>query len=194
MKKITRHTSTTVVMPQKDIDTDQIIPAKYLTTTVRDGLGEAIFAGWRYDDRGEPIPGFVLNQPGASKSQVLVAGHNFGCGSSREHAPWGLVDFGFRAVISTQIADIFRNNALKNGLVPVVVDASVHAWLLDNPGAGVTIDVENRTLHLPDGRSVNFPLDGFARYCLMEGIDQLEFLQHRDDAIAKFERNRLWQP
>jgi 3-isopropylmalate/(R)-2-methylmalate dehydratase small subunit len=194
MEKITRIESTTVVLPQKDIDTDQIIPAKYLTTTNKTGLGKAIFASWRYDDRGEPIADFALNQPQASESAVLVAGHNFGCGSSREHAPWGLVDFGFRAVISSQIADIFRNNSLKNGLVPVMVDESVNTWLLDNPGAKVIVDVADRTLTLPDGREITFPLDDFAQHCLMQGIDQLGYLLEQDNAISHFENNRTWQP
>ncbi len=194
MEKITRIESATVVLPMTDIDTDQIMPARYLTTTNKEGLGEAAFADWRYDKSGKPVADFPLNQPGAADSQVLVAGNNFGCGSSREHAPWGLVDFGFRAVISTQIADIFRNNALKNGLVPVIVDGEIHGWLLDNPGAQVAVDVVERTLTLPDGRSVEFPLDGFSRTCLLEGVDQLGYLLARDEQITRFEQQRTWQP
>ena len=194
MEHITRISSRTIVMPQTDIDTDQIMPARYLTTTDKQGLGAAAFADWRYDDKGEPLPDFPLNQPGAADCQVLVAGNNFGCGSSREHAPWGLVDFGIRAVISTRIADIFRNNSLKNGLVPVIVSEEVHAKLMDNPGAEVTVDVEARTLALPDGSTVEFPLDGFSRHCLLEGIDQLGFLLSQADAIAEFEQDRAWQP
>jgi len=194
MEKIVRIESPTLVLPQDDIDTDQIMPARYLTTTTKEGLGDAIFADWRYDADGRPIPDFPLNQPGAKDCKILVTGNNFGCGSSREHAPWGLVDFGFRAVISTQIADIFRNNALKNGLVPVVVDSETHAWLLANPGARVAVDVEQRRLELPDGRSVPFPLDGFSRLCLMEGIDQLGYLLKHEDAIRRFEETRPWQP
>jgi 3-isopropylmalate/(R)-2-methylmalate dehydratase small subunit len=194
MEKVTRIQSPTVVMAQEDIDTDQIMPARYLTTTDKAGLGDAAFADWRYDKQGEPIADFALNQPGAKDANILVAGNNFGCGSSREHAPWGLVDFGFRAVISTQIADIFRSNSLKNGLVPVVVPAEIHAWLIDNPGATVTVDVESQTLSLPDGRSVEFPLDGFSKHCLMEGVDQLGYLLNRDAEITQFEQNRPWQP
>ena len=194
MEKVTHIESATVVMPQTDIDTDQIMPARFLTTTTKEGLGEAAFADWRYDDDGNPLPDFPLNQPGAADSKVLVAGNNFGCGSSREHAPWGIVDFGFRAVISTQIADIFRNNSLKNGLVPVIVPEDIHQWLLDNPGAVVSVDVASRTLTLPDGRQVEFPLDGFSRHCLMEGIDQLGYLLSQNDAIDRFEKDRTWQP
>lgn len=190
MEKMTRITSRTVVLPQTDIDTDQIMPARFLTTTDKEGLGKAAFADWRYDDDDQPLPDFPLNQPGADEAQVLVAGNNFGCGSSREHAPWGLVDFGFRAVISTQIADIFRNNALKNGLVPVIVDADTHRWLMDNPGAEVTVDVESATLTLPDERVLEFPIDGFSQHCLLEGIDQLGFLLAQDEAISRFERDR----
>jgi 3-isopropylmalate/(R)-2-methylmalate dehydratase small subunit len=194
MEKVIRIESPTVVMAQEDIDTDQIMPARYLTTTTKEGLGEAAFADWRYDKQGNPIPDFVLNQPGANESKILVAGNNFGCGSSREHAPWGLVDFGFRAVVSTQIADIFRSNSLKNGLVPVVVPEDIHTWLIDNPGATVTVDVESQTLSLPDGRRVEFPLDGFSKHCLMEGVDQLGYLLNQDPEITQFEQNRSWQP
>ena len=190
MERMTRVTSRTVVLPQTDIDTDQIMPARFLTTTDKEGLGKAAFADWRYDDDDQPLPDFPLNQPGAAEAQVLVAGNNFGCGSSREHAPWGLVDFGFRAVISTQIADIFRNNALKNGLVPVIVDADTHRWLMENPGAEVTVDVESATLTLPDDRVLEFPIDGFSQHCLLEGTDQLGFLLAQDEAISRFEQNR----
>ena len=186
--------TTEVDLPQKDIDTDQIIPAKYLTTTDKAGLGDAIFAGWRYDADGQPIADFTLNTPEAKASTILVAGNNFGCGSSREHAPWGLVDYGFRAVVSTQIADIFRNNSLKNGLVPVVIDAQTHAWLLDNPGAELEIDVEKSILTLPGGRTIAFELDDFARYCLIEGLDQLGFLQKHMERIEEFEEARTWKP
>lgn len=194
MEKITRIESRTVVLPQADIDTDQILPARFLTTTSREGLAQVLFADWRYDKEGEPLPDFVLNRPDSAGAEVLVAGNNFGCGSSREHAPWALVDFGFRAVISTQIADIFRNNALKNGLVPVVVDTDTHTWLTDNPGAEVVIDVETRSLTLPDGSKVKFTLDGFSRHCLMEGIDQLGYLLQQNPDITKYERGRAWQP
>lgn len=194
MEKVTRIQSTTIVMPQQDIDTDQIIPARFLTKTDKAGLGEALFAEWRYDDEQRPHPDFPLNRPGAADSHILVAGNNFGCGSSREHAPWGLIDFGFRAVISTQIADIFSNNSLKNGLVPVVVDADTNQWLLDNPGAELIIDVASATLELPDGKRLEFPIDAFSQHCLLEGIDQLGFLLNQADKITEFERNRTWKP
>ncbi|CAG0945023.1 3-isopropylmalate/(R)-2-methylmalate dehydratase small subunit [Gammaproteobacteria bacterium] len=194
MDRITRFTSRTVVLPQSDIDTDQIVPARFLTTTTRKGLGKALFADWRYDKAGQPRADFALNRPEAAGCEILVAGNNFGCGSSREHAPWALVDFGIRAVISTGIADIFRNNSLKNGLVPVIVDGATHAWLLANPGAEVTVDVESRSLGLPGDRRVDFPLDGFSRYCLLNGVDQLGYLLGQTDAISRFEKARAWQP
>lgn len=194
MDKISSIQSRTVVMPQADIDTDQIIPARFLTTTTSKGLGKALFADWRYDAQGAPRPEFVLNGPAAAGCAILVAGNNFGCGSSREHAPWALVDFGIRAVISTGIADIFRSNSLKNGLVPVVVDAATHGWLLANPGAEVTVDVAASQVRLPDGRSVPFPIDGFSRYCLLNGVDQLGYLLQQSEAISRFERERPWKP
>ena len=188
MEPITRFSSRTVVMPSTNIDTDQIIPARFLTTTTREGLGKALFADWRYDPEGRPRPDFVLNRPESEGCAVLVAGRNIGCGSSREHAPWALVDHGFRAVVSTEIADIFRNNSLKNGLVPVIVDQDTHAWLLENPGAEVTIDLEHRQLTLPDGRSAEFPLEPFARYCLLHGMDELDFLLGQEEHITAYER------
>jgi 3-isopropylmalate/(R)-2-methylmalate dehydratase small subunit len=190
MEKMSRLTSRTVILPQTDIDTDQIMPARFLTTTDKGGLGKALFTDWRYDENGQPRPDFPLNHPQAAESQVLVAGNNFGCGSSREHAPWGLIDFGFRAVISTQIADIFRNNALKNGFVPIIVDADTHQWLIDNPGAAVSIDIAAATLTLPDDRVVEFPIDGFSQHCLLEGVDQLGYLLGQDQAISRYERSR----
>ena len=180
--------SRTVVMPSSNIDTDQIIPARFLTTTVRVGLGKSLFADWRYDANGNPRPDFVLNQPAAKGCEVLVAGRNIGCGSSREHAPWALLDFGIRAVVSTEIADIFRSNSLKNGLLPVVVDESTHGWLLANPGAEVEIDLASTTLRLPTGQGVPFPIESFSRYCLMNGIDELGYLLEQSAAIERFER------
>src|ERR1041385_6981932 len=168
--------SRTVVLPIDNIDTDQIIPARFLKGTTKTGLGEKLFSDWRYDGQGNRKGDFVLNRPESMGAQVLVAGDNFGCGSSREHAPWALVDYGFRAVISTSIADIFRNNALKNGFLPIVVDAAAHAKLLASPGAEVVVDVAEQTLTLPGGGNVKFPIEPFARYCLLNGVDELEFL------------------
>jgi 3-isopropylmalate/(R)-2-methylmalate dehydratase small subunit len=181
-------TSRTVVLPRTDIDTDQIIPARFLRTTSREGLGKQLFSDWRYLADGRPNPDFVLNRPDASGCSVLVGGRNFGCGSSREHAPWALLDFGIRAVISSEFADIFRSNSLKNGLVPVIVDEATLDWLLANAGATVTIDIETATLELPDGRSLGFPIEPFARYCLMHGVDQLGYLLANDAAISAYEQ------
>ncbi|HEX5788796.1 MAG TPA: 3-isopropylmalate dehydratase small subunit, partial [Woeseiaceae bacterium] len=177
-----------------DIDTDQIIAARFLTTTTREGLGAALFHDLRFDAQGRPRPDFPLNDPLTRGCGILVAGNNFGCGSSREHAPWALLDYGIRAVISTEIADIFFNNALKNGLVPVVVDAATHRWLGANPGVEVTVDVQNARLELPDGRHVGFPIDAFARHCLVAGIDQLGFLLQHARAIADYETARPCKP
>jgi 3-isopropylmalate/(R)-2-methylmalate dehydratase small subunit len=177
-----------------DIDTDQIIPARFLTTTSREGLGQHLFHDWRYGGDGSPRPEFVLNTEAARNCRVLVAGRNFGCGSSREHAPWALLDYGFLAVISSEIADIFRSNSLKNGLLPITVADAHHRWLLDNAGATVDIDVATSTLSLPNGVSATYPIDAFARYCLVEGLDQLGFLRKHDDAIRRFEESRPWTP
>jgi 3-isopropylmalate/(R)-2-methylmalate dehydratase small subunit len=194
MKPVTRIASRTVVLPTTDVDTDQIMPARFLTTTSREGLGDKVFFDLRFDGDGRPRPDFVLNQPEAAGCSVLVAGRNFGCGSSREHAPWGLLDYGFEAIIASEIADIFRNNSLKNGLVAIVVDEDSHRWLLDNPGVAVDIDVANTTLTLPGDRVIEFALDGFARYCLLEGIDQLGYIRRQIDAIEQFEETRAWKP
>ena len=180
--------SRTVVIPTSNIDTDQIIPARFLTSTSRAGFGKNLFADWRYDAAGNPKPDFPLNKPEAHGAQILVAGRNIGCGSSREHAAWALQDFGIAAVVSTEFADIFRTNSLKNGLVPVLVDENTHAWLLANPQAEVTIDVETSTLALPDGTTVKFPLEGFARYCLLNGVDELGYLLSKGDAISRYEQ------
>jgi 3-isopropylmalate/(R)-2-methylmalate dehydratase small subunit len=194
MQPIARIQSRTVVLPTRDIDTDQIIPARFLTTTSREGLGKNLFADLRFGSSGGADPAFPLNAPEAEGCEILVAGNNFGCGSSREHAPWALLDYGIRAVISTEIADIFRNNALKNGLVPVVVDREAHGFLLANPGAEVVVDIEKAVIGLPDGTEVPFPIDAFSRYCLIEGIDQLGFLQQQLDRITTFEERRPWTP
>ena len=190
MEPIRTLRSRTVVLPASDVDTDQIIPARFLTTTTREGLGEHLFADWRYAADGAPRAEFVLNQPQSRGCSILVAGHNFGCGSSREHAPWALTDFGIRAVVSTQIADIFRNNALKNGLLPVIVEPAAHRWLIEHPGVEVSIDLDSSTLTLPTGEAIRFPLEPFARYCLMNGVDELGFLLAREAEIAAYEAGR----
>ncbi|HNP64043.1 MAG TPA: 3-isopropylmalate dehydratase small subunit [Woeseiaceae bacterium] len=186
--------SRTVVMATTDIDTDQIIPARFLTTTSREGLGQFLFNDLRRHADGRDRPDFVLNSAAARDCHVLVAGNNFGCGSSREHAPWALLDYGLKAVISTEIADIFRNNALKNGFIPVVVDRKTHDYLLANPGVDVTIDIEQETLTIGDDRVIEFPIDGFSRFCLLNGIDQLGYIRQQASAIERFEENRPWRP
>lgn len=194
MDALTTLRSRTVVLPIRDIDTDQIIPARFLTTTTREGLGEALFQDLRHDQDGAERAEFPLNDPAARDCRILVAGNNFGCGSSREHAPWALLDYGFKAVISTEFADIFRNNSLKNGLLPIIVDQGTHDWLVAHPGVELHVDVEASRLQLPDGRAVEYPIDAFARYCLTQGIDQLGYLLNQSDAIAAFEETRPWKP
>ena len=179
MAQFTTLTSRVVPLPVNDIDTDQIIPARFLKATDKNGMGDHLFADWRYNADGSPKPDFVLNKPEHQGAQILLAGDNFGCGSSREHAPWALTGFGFRAVISTSFADIFRNNALKNGLLPIVVDAETHQMLFDlveeMPQAEVTIDLAAQTVTLPTGHSVPFPIDGFSKTCLLKGVDELGY-------------------
>ncbi|MET0403704.1 MAG: 3-isopropylmalate dehydratase small subunit [Cystobacter sp.] len=182
--------SRTVVLAQQNIDTDQIIPARFLKITHRAGLGRWLFADWRYQADGSPRPDFILEQPESQGVQVLVAGDNFGCGSSREHAPWALTDWGFRAIISSSIADIFSNNAVKNGLLPVRVDPAFHRRLLAEPGSPVRIDLEQLTVTLADGTSTKFSLDPFARYCLMNGVDELGFVLGQEQSITHFEETR----
>ena len=194
MKPVTHIASRTTVLPVNDIDTDQIIPARFLTTTTRDGLGAKLFHDWRYADDGSLNEDFVLNDTKSAGCHVLVAGNNFGCGSSREHAPWALLDFGIQAVISTEIADIFRSNSLKNGLLPIVVDSETHDWLMNNAGVEVQIDVRDCSLTLPDGRQVHYPIDTFARFCLLEGIDQLGYIRNNNEQITEFEEQRSWMP
>jgi 3-isopropylmalate/(R)-2-methylmalate dehydratase small subunit len=193
MQAMRKLNSRTVVLPV-DVDTNQIIPARFLTTTTREGLGRHLFHDWRYRDDGSDNPDFVLNSPEAKGCEILVAGRNFGCGSSREHAPWALLDYGIKAVISTEIADIFRNNSLKIGLLPILVQPDVHERLLQNPGESVRIDLTTTTLTFADGSSAIFPIDAFARYCLIEGIDQLGYLQNHLGAITRFEEQRPWTP
>jgi 3-isopropylmalate/(R)-2-methylmalate dehydratase small subunit len=182
-------TSRTFVLESENIDTDQIIPARFLTTTSREGLGEQAFYDWRYNADGTPKADETLNSVDTSTHQILVAGRNFGCGSSREHAPWALTDFGFRVVISSEIADIFRSNALKNGLLPIVIEAEAHQWLLDNPGAEVTVDLEDQSVRFGN-HECHFSVEAFARRCLLDGVDQLGFLQSKQSDIEAFEAAR----
>jgi 3-isopropylmalate/(R)-2-methylmalate dehydratase small subunit len=185
-------TSKLIPLPHENVDTDQIIPARFLKVTDKAGLGENLFCDWRYNEDGSPKPDFVLNRPEVQGRQVLLAGDNFGCGSSREHAPWALLGWGIRAVISTSFADIFRNNSLKNGLLPVVVDAKTHRELFSRvekePAAEVTIDLAMQTLTLPDGHTVKFPIDNFSKTCLLEGIDQLGYLLKQSSHIEAYEK------
>ncbi len=192
MEPLERVHSKTVVIASSNIDTDQIIPARFLTTTTKEGLGKQLFADWRYLADGRPNPEFVLNRPEAGGCQVLVAGRNFGCGSSREHAPWALLDYGIRAVISTEIADIFKSNALKNGLLPITVDDATAEWLLAHPGAELDIDLGTARLTLPTGVSAAFPIEAFARHCLLNGIDELGYLSSRMADIERYEAARTW--
>jgi 3-isopropylmalate/(R)-2-methylmalate dehydratase small subunit len=191
MEPIKTIRSRTAVLPLSNIDTDQIIPARFLRATTREGFGKHLFSEWRYDANGNPRPDFALNKPEAQGCSILVAGRNFGCGSSREHAPWALTDYGFKAVISTEFADIFRNNSLKNGLVPVLVDDATAEWLIANPGAELTIDLATSTLSLPNGKNVKFPLEPFAAYCLMNGVDELGFLLSKNAEISAYEAKRV---
>ena len=190
MEPLKRVRSHTVVMASSNVDTDQIIPARFLTTTTKEGLGKQLFADWRYRADGTPNPDFVLNSVAARGCSVLVAGRNFGCGSSREHAPWALLDYGIRAVISTEIADIFRSNSLKNGLLPITVDEATAAWLMQHPGAEVDIDLETTRLTLPTCTTVAFPIEAFARHCLLNGIDELGYLRSKQGAIERYEAAR----
>ncbi|HEX6895537.1 MAG TPA: 3-isopropylmalate dehydratase small subunit [Bryobacteraceae bacterium] len=188
MTKFTPFESKMVPLPIDNIDTDQIIPARFLKTISKEGLGDQLFYDWRYDAQGKPKPDFILNTPAARSARILLAGDNFGCGSSREHAPWALTQYGFRAVISTSFADIFRGNSLKNSLLPIVVPRDVHAQLFAKPDAAVKVDLVSQTLTLPDGRAVEFPVDSFARHCLLEGIDELGYILQQDGAIAAYEK------
>jgi 3-isopropylmalate/(R)-2-methylmalate dehydratase small subunit len=192
MKPFTKIRSRIVALPVDNIDTDQIIPARFLKTISKEGLGAQLFYDWRYDAEGRPRPDFVLNQPQAQGAQILVAGDNFGCGSSREHAPWALLEFGFRAVISTSFADIFRQNALKNGLLPIVVPCEIHAELLrlaeEHPEAEYEVDLASQTLVLPDGRRVEFPVDPFAKQCMLKGVDELGWILLQEADIRAFEQ------
>ncbi len=186
-KPLTTITSKTLVLPTTNIDTDQIMPAKYLSITTKDGLGKYLFSNLRYNADGS-LTDHELNSESGKACEILIAGHNFGCGSSREHAPWGLTDYGFRVVISSEIADIFRGNSLKNGLLPIIIEKSAHQWLLDHPGEEVTIDLESCEVRLPkNGGTYKFNIDKFSRYCLMNGVDEMGYLQAQDEAIKAYE-------
>jgi len=195
MKKFTKFESRLLPFPIDNIDTDQIIPARFLKTITKEGLDKQLFNDWRYDAEGNPKPDFILNQPRAKGVEILLAGDNFGCGSSREHAPWALTQFGFRAVISTSFADIFKGNSLKNSLLPIVVPADVHAALFaaveTDPNVQVTVDLVSQTLTLPDGKQVSFAVDEFSKQCLLEGVDELGYILKQEPAIAAFEAKRI---
>lgn len=194
MQPFTTLTSKIAPLPYNDVDTDQIIPASYLKVTNKEGLAEGLFSRWRYRADGTPDPDFPLNQPAHQGAQILLAGDNFGCGSSREHAPWALLGYGFRAVISPSFADIFRNNALKNGLLPAAVDDAAYRTLLEqvreDPETQVTIDLETQTVTLPDGRETTFPIDEFSKTCMLAGVDQLGYLLQQKPRIAAYEEQR----
>ncbi len=194
MNQFTELESRMVPFPVDNIDTDQIIPARFLKTISKDGLGDQLFYDWRYDAEGRPKPEFILNQPVARGAEILLAGDNFGCGSSREHAPWALMQFGFRAVVSTSFADIFRQNSLKNALLPVIVPRTVHADLFAlvarDPEATVKVDLPAQKLVLPDGRVVEFPIDAFSKQCLLDGVDELGYILRQEAAIAAYEAGR----
>lgn len=191
MNPIKAFTSTIVALPMENIDTDQIIPAKYLKVTDKTGLGDGLFHAWRYNADGSPKPDFVLNRPDVQGAQILIAGNNFGCGSSREHAVWALQGYGFKAVISTYFASIFNNNALQKGLLPIVVDQETYYQLVslfeEDPETTLTVDLANQQLILPEGQKISFPIDPFAKHCLVNGVDQLGFLANEEPAIAAFE-------
>jgi len=195
MEKVIKFTSRLAPLSIDNIDTDQIIPARFLKTTSKIGLGDQLFFDWRYQADGAPKQDFILNQPQGKAAQVLLAGDNFGCGSSREHAPWALTQYGFRAVISTSFADIFTGNSAKNSLLTIVVPPTAHkrlfAALNEDPAAVVTVDLATTTLTLPDGEAVRFPMDEFARYCMLEGVDELGYILQQEDAIAKYEAARV---
>jgi len=191
MEPIKTFTSQIVALSAENVDTDQIIPARYLKTTDKAGLGDGLFSDWRYNADGSPKPDFVLNRPDVQGAQILIAGNNFGCGSSREHAPWALQGYGFKAVISTYFADIFKGNSLKNGLLPIVVDQDTYYQLVslfeEDPTTTVTVDLANQALTLPGGQQISFPIDPFAKHCLLNGVDQMGFLLAEEPSIAAYE-------
>ena len=190
MEKIKTFSANTVNLPNEDIDTDQIIPARFLTRQTTDGIGECLFADWRFDKSGKPNEDFILNQPESTDAGILVTGNNFGCGSSREHAAWSLLDYGFKAVVSSSFADIFQNNSLKNGLITIVVDLETHQWLIEHPTTELTVDLENTEIILENGKAISFPIDSFARYCLLHGVDQLGYILKHDSDITAYENQQ----
>ena len=190
MEKIKTFSANTVNLPNEDIDTDQIIPARFLTRQTTDGIGECLFADWRFDKSGKPNEDFILNQPESTDAGILVTGNNFGCGSSREHAAWSLLDYGFRAVVSSSFADIFQNNSLKNGLITIVIDLETHKWLIEHPATELTVDLENTEIILENGKAISFPIDSFARYCLLHGVDQLGYILKHDSEITAYENQQ----
>ena len=190
MEKIKTFSAKTVNLPNEDVDTDQIIPARFLTRQTIDGIGECLFADWRFDKSGKPNENFILNQAESANSGILVAGNNFGCGSSREHAAWSLLDYGFRAIISSSFADIFQNNSLKNGLITIAVDLETHEWLMQHPATELIVDLENTEIILENGKKVCFPIDSFARYCLLNGVDQLGYMLSQESEIIAYENQQ----
>jgi 3-isopropylmalate/(R)-2-methylmalate dehydratase small subunit len=194
MEPIRKFSSRVVPLPNENVDTDQITPARFLKVTDKKGLAKFLFYDWRYDGSGNPKPEFILNKPESAGAGILLAGNNFGCGSSREHAPWALVDFGFRAVISTSFADIFRNNCLKNGLLPVLVDSATHKELFrlveQDPSLRIEVDLASQTLTLPDSKQVGFPIDPFSKKCLLNGVDEIGYLLNFAQEISRYESTR----
>jgi 3-isopropylmalate/(R)-2-methylmalate dehydratase small subunit len=194
MEKFTKLTASMIAIPTENIDTDQIIPARFLKVTDKAGLGDNLFSDWRYNADGSPKKDFILNAEQGKKAKILVAGDNFGCGSSREHAPWAIMGYGFRAVISTSFADIFRNNSLKLGLLPIIVDKNTHLQLLslieEEPDTEITVDLQSQTVQLPDGRKVEFPIDSFSKTCILQGVDQLGYLQSHLATVEAYEATR----
>lgn len=192
MERFNQFSSRVIVLPINDIDTDQIIPARFLKVTDKSGLGANLFSNWRYLADGNPNPDFVLNQPESKDAHILLAGNNFGCGSSREHAPWALIGYGFKAIISTSFADIFCNNALKNGLLPIQVSPEIHQeiqnWLKENPQGLMHVDLEAQEISLSDNLAYSFPIDSFSKTCLVNGVDELGYLLQLADQISAYEQ------
>ncbi len=191
MEKFLPFESRMVVMPVDNIDTDQVIPARFLKKTDMEGWGDLLFNDWRYESDGTPKPDFILNQDSSKGLKILLAGDNFGCGSSREHAPWALTQYGFRAILSTSFADIFKSNALKNSLLPIVVSPEIHKKLFSMPESSVQVDLASQTITLADGTKAEFHVDGFSKQCLLEGVDELGFILKNNDAIAAYEAKRF---